>query len=323
MTSHQVGHWPLVADGRDRSGNGYDAAVVGAVSFAEIGASFDRGGMLGSRPARRPRSRRRHLHGGGVGAGANQPGRRPGRYLHLLRSRRTDRREPRHPARRLDGQSSQHHQRRVRHRQRQRARMAGPWSPRRCARRLGHGRPQWAPVRGNHEWAERPSRSCTPVRRPRVGGSRAGGPGERGERPRILRWPPLRRDRHAIEARARGLADLPNQHPGGEVFKLAPDRDWEPCGQLAGADFISGFAVQAGALYATALYQRGIHRYDGEDRWVSCGDPGRRLLALGVFDGHLFGAGNDHVNVDEALERTRRGEVVEAVEPGVAGACSA
>ena len=38
--------------------------------------------------------------------------------------------------------------------------------------------------------------------------------------------------------------------------------------------------------------------------------PRAPLLALGVFDGHLFGAGNDHVNVDEALERTRRGEVV-------------
>lgn len=46
MNPHQVGHWPLVADGLDRSGNGFDATVVGAVSFGEVGANFDRGGML-------------------------------------------------------------------------------------------------------------------------------------------------------------------------------------------------------------------------------------------------------------------------------------
>ena len=82
-----------------------------------------------------------------------------------------------------------------------------------------------------------------------------------------------------------------------EGSRLTADLHWESCGRLPGADSISGFAVQGGALYATALYQRGVHRYDGKNRWVSCGDPGRRLLALGVFDGHLFGAGNDHVNI--------------------------
>jgi hypothetical protein len=116
-----------------------------------------------------------------------------------------------------------------------------------------------------------------------------------------------------------GMADSPNRNPGGEVFRLRPDLSWEAQGQLPGADSISGFAVHGGALYASALYQRGVHRHEAPDRWANCDDPGRRLLALGVFDGHLLGAGNDHVNVDEALERTHRGKVVEAVEPGRGG----
>jgi len=109
-----------------------------------------------------------------------------------------------------------------------------------------------------------------------------------------------------------GLDESPNQAPGAEVLRLDPAGGWTPCGRLPDADSISGFAVHRGQLYATALYQRGTYRYDGDGRWASCGDPGRRLLALGVFDGAVFGAGNDHVNVDEALVLTSRGEVVPA-----------
>jgi hypothetical protein len=51
---------------------------------------------------------------------------------------------------------------------------------------------------------------------------------------------------------------------------------------------------------------------DAPGRWTSCGTPGRRLLALGVHDGALYGAGNDHVHVESAIEQTRQGVVVAA-----------
>ena len=46
--------------------------------------------------------------------------------------------------------------------------------------------------------------------------------------------------------------------------------------------------------------------------WDFVGGPGRRLLALGVHGGHLYGAGNDHVHVDSAIQQTAAGVVVPA-----------
>ena len=67
-----------------------------------------------------------------------------------------------------------------------------------------------------------------------------------------------------------------------------------------------------GALYAIPIYSQGLFRMDGAGTWTSCGSPGRRLLALGVHDGALYGAGNDHVHVASAIEQTRAGVVVAA-----------
>jgi hypothetical protein len=106
-----------------------------------------------------------------------------------------------------------------------------------------------------------------------------------------------------------GLVESANENPGGAVYRFEGGR-WHPAGRLPGVDSVSGFAVYAGELYACALYQRGVFRHvDGE--WKHCGDPGRRLLALGVFDGHLMGAGNDHPSVEEAIAKTARGEVIQ------------
>lgn len=105
-----------------------------------------------------------------------------------------------------------------------------------------------------------------------------------------------------------GLVESANDAPGGEIYRLDGDA-WVPAGRLPDVDSISGFAVHGGELYACALYQRGVFRYTG-DGWESCGDPGRRLLALGMYDGHLLGAGNDHPSVDEAIAKTARGEVI-------------
>ena len=130
---------------------------------------------------------------------------------------------------------------------------------------------------------------------------------------------PYRGQLHAGTTRYRaggsGLAESTNEHPGGSIHRLDPSSGWVDAGQLDDVDSISGFAVHGGALYASATYQRGVFRHTDGATWNSCGDPGRRLLALGVFDGHVFGAGNDHINVEEAIRLTRLGEVVPAESP--------
>jgi hypothetical protein len=318
MNHHTVGHWPLAADARDRSGNGFDAIPVGAVAFGETGASFDPGGKLVV-----DRGAGRALAAGAftVAAWVSIPARpadvlgdiftcfdpvtRTGVNLGIQHGVST---------------GSHHNSANVEFGVDDGAEPR--WTD--CGR-PGDALAVWAlAVHEGHLYA----------------GTMGGASDHRGHVFRLdgRAWTDLGPvgqanavnalascdgHLHAGTTRYRGagsgLADSPNQHPGGEVFRLTSGMDWVSCGRLAGADSISGFAVQAGNLYATALYQRGVHRYAGNGSWESCGDPGRRLLALGVFDGHLFGAGNDHVNVDEALERTRRGEVVEANEPGRGG----
>jgi len=60
------------------------------------------------------------------------------------------------------------------------------------------------------------------------------------------------------------------------------------------------------------MYSEGLFRLDAPGSWTWCGSPGRRLLALGVHDGALYGAGNDHAHVDSAIAQTKAGVVVPA-----------
>ena len=62
---------------------------------------------------------------------------------------------------------------------------------------------------------------------------------------------------------------------------------------MEGADSCAGMAVYRGELYAIPLYSQGVFRYHGSDRWEHCGTPGRRMMSLGVFNGHLYGADNE------------------------------
>jgi hypothetical protein len=109
-----------------------------------------------------------------------------------------------------------------------------------------------------------------------------------------------------------GLDDSANQAPGGHIHRLEPDGSWMDLGGPAGADSIAGLVPFGGDLYAIPMYSEGLFRFDGPDRWTSCGSPGRRLLALGVFRGALYGAGNDHANVESAIAMTKAGVVVPA-----------
>lgn len=109
-----------------------------------------------------------------------------------------------------------------------------------------------------------------------------------------------------------GRRDSLNQNPGGRILRYEGGTDWSDCGQLEGADSVGGLVPFDGALYAIPIYSEGVFRMDTPGTWTWCGTPGRRLLALGVHAGALYGAGNDHVDVDSAIDQTRAGIVVAA-----------
>ena len=66
---------------------------------------------------------------------------------------------------------------------------------------------------------------------------------------------------------------------------------------------VSGLAVFDGQLYAgtgsSASFRtdmprtKGMYRYEGGTSWISCGCPGRRIVHLGVYNGHLYGLSYD------------------------------
>lgn len=109
-----------------------------------------------------------------------------------------------------------------------------------------------------------------------------------------------------------GLDDSANQNPGGRILRFEGDQSWSDRGQLEGADSVAALVPFGGALYAAPMYSEGVFRLDPPRSWASCGSPGRRLLALGVHGGALYGAGNDHAQVDSAIALTKAGVVVPA-----------
>ena len=115
-----------------------------------------------------------------------------------------------------------------------------------------------------------------------------------------------------------GLPDSTNTNAGGHVLRYEGGRSWTDLGQLEGADSIAGLVPFGDELYAIPMYSEGLFRFVEPGRWDACGSPGRRLLALGVHDGSLYGAGNDHLDVGSAIAQTAAGIVVpqRAVEGG-------
>jgi hypothetical protein len=116
-----------------------------------------------------------------------------------------------------------------------------------------------------------------------------------------------------------GRDESANQGPGGHILRYDGGRSWSDMGALDGADSITALVPFAGSLYAVGMYSEGLFRMEGPGLWHRCGSPGRRLLALGVHGGALYGAGNDHVDVDSAIAMTRAGVVVPAREASGGG----
>ena len=107
-----------------------------------------------------------------------------------------------------------------------------------------------------------------------------------------------------------GMPDSANTNPGGRVLRHEGGRSWTDLGQVGDADSIAGLVPFDGDLYAIPMYSEGLYRLAGPGDWVWCGSPGRRLLALGVYAGSLYGAGNDHADVVSAIADTAAGIVV-------------
>lgn len=95
--------------------------------------------------------------------------------------------------------------------------------------------------------------------------------------------------------RGSSLEESGNEGLGGKVFRYKSDGDWEFCGQLPEVEAINGLAVYGGKLYASSMYApAGFFRYEGGTKWTSCGTPdGRRVEALGVYNGRLYATGYD------------------------------
>ncbi len=107
-----------------------------------------------------------------------------------------------------------------------------------------------------------------------------------------------------------GMPNSANTNPGGHVLHYEGGRSWTDLGQLEGADSVAGLVPFGDDLYAIPMYSEGLFRFVEPGRWEPCGSPGRRLLALGVHDGFLYGAGNDHLDVSSAIAQTAAGIVV-------------
>ncbi|MCA8995962.1 MAG: LamG domain-containing protein [Planctomycetaceae bacterium] len=91
------------------------------------------------------------------------------------------------------------------------------------------------------------------------------------------------------------LAESDNPNLGGRVYRWQAPDTWIDCGQLPETEAINGLTVFQGKLYASSMYApAGFYRYEGGAKWTSCGTPdGKRVEALGVYNGHIYATGYD------------------------------
>ena len=111
------------------------------------------------------------------------------------------------------------------------------------------------------------------------------------------------------------LSESENPHFGGRIFHYLGDAKWEEVGHFPEMEAVGGMVVFRGKLYVGSLYKpAAFFRYDGEKRWTPLEVPnGKRVEALGVFNGHLWATGYDegHVYRFDGKEWTDLGRVGE------------
>ena len=91
------------------------------------------------------------------------------------------------------------------------------------------------------------------------------------------------------------LKESENLNLGGGIYRYDGASKWTSCGQLPNTEALGGFVVYRGKLYASSLYKpAGFFRYEGETKWTDCGTPaGKRVEALAVYDGFLYASSYD------------------------------
>jgi hypothetical protein len=95
------------------------------------------------------------------------------------------------------------------------------------------------------------------------------------------------------------LQESENLHLGGKIFRHLGENRWEEVGRLAGMEAVGGMVVFRGKLYASSLYKpAAFYRYEGENKWVALPVPGgKRVEALGIYNGFLWASGYDEGHV--------------------------
>jgi hypothetical protein len=91
------------------------------------------------------------------------------------------------------------------------------------------------------------------------------------------------------------LPESKNTRPGGGVYRHDGGSRWAEVGRLPGTEAVGGMVEFNGRLYATSLYRpASFFRYEADGKWTSLPVPGgKRVEALGVFDGHLWATSYD------------------------------
>ncbi|MBI2425304.1 MAG: LamG domain-containing protein [Candidatus Hydrogenedentes bacterium] len=100
----------------------------------------------------------------------------------------------------------------------------------------------------------------------------------------------------ASHYRSRGsaMSDSENTLHGGRVYRYEGGTAWTDCGKLGESEAIYGLTTFRGKLYGSSLYApAGFFEYQGGTEWKDLGNPGGRVEALGVHDGHIYGTGFD------------------------------
>jgi hypothetical protein len=95
------------------------------------------------------------------------------------------------------------------------------------------------------------------------------------------------------------LSESENPHLGGKIFHHLGDQKWEEVGRFPEMEAVGGMVVYRGKLYVSSLYKpAAFWRYDGDKKWTSLDVPGgKRVEALGVYDGYLWATGYDEGHV--------------------------
>jgi gamma-glutamylcyclotransferase (GGCT)/AIG2-like uncharacterized protein YtfP len=96
------------------------------------------------------------------------------------------------------------------------------------------------------------------------------------------------------------LAESENTHLGGQIFRYAGGTNWVECAQLTipgqpnRIEAVSGLITFQGRQYAGSLYKPAGFFLNAGPEWKEIGVPdGKRVEALAVYNGHLYASSYD------------------------------